>query len=152
MWTRQGSREKGGRFGAIIGRMEYLEDDIGRHIVDAAVSVHRELGPGLLETVYEVVLADELRRRGYQVERQIQVAITYCGKRFHEGFRVDLIVGDRVIVELKCVDLLTYVHRRQLLTYLRLADKRLGYLLNFRVPLMKRGIVRIVNRLPEQGR
>lgn len=132
--------------------MRCIEDHIGRHIVDSAVSVHRGLGPGLLEMVYEVILADELRAHGYHVERQVPISIDYRGKRFHEGFRADLIVDDRIIVELKCVDRLTWVHRRQLLTYLRLADKRLGYLLNFRVSLMKRGIVRLVDRLPEQGR
>ena len=126
-----------------------VENEIGRCVVDGAVQVHRELGPGLLESVYEVVLADELRRRGWQVERQVPVPIECRGIRFEEGFRADLVIGNRVIVELKCVERLNNAHKKQLLTYLRLADKRLGYLLNFGEALMKDGITRTVNRLPE---
>ena len=125
------------------------EDEIGREIVDVAVQIHRDLGSGLLETVYEVILAYELRRRGLQVARQISVPIVYAGLRFDEGFRADLIVGGKVIVELKCVVAINNAHKKQLLTYLRLADKRLGYLLNFGAAIMKDGIVRTVNRLPE---
>lgn len=123
------------------------EDEIGSHVVDVAVHIHREVGPGLLETVYEVILAHELRRRGLQVERQIPVPVTYRGLKFDEGFRVDLIVESKVIVELKCVQGLNNAHRKQLLTYLRLADKRLGYILNFGETLMRRGITRMVNCL-----
>jgi len=125
------------------------EDEIGRLVVDVAVQVHRKVGAGLLETVYEVVLAHELRRRSLQVERQVPIPLTYEGLKFDEAFRADLIVEDKVIVELKCVETLNDVHRKQLLTYLRLADKRLGYLLNFGEALMKDGITRVVNRLPE---
>jgi GxxExxY protein len=125
------------------------EDEIGREVVDVAVQIHRDLGSGLLESVYEVILAYELRRRGLQVARQISVPIVYSGLRFDEGFRADLIVGSKVIVELKCVVGLNNAHKKQLLTYLRLADKRLGYLLNFGAAIMKDGIVRTVNRLPE---
>ena len=125
------------------------EEEIGRQIVDVAVQIHRRVGVGLLETVYEVILAYELGRKGLQVERQVPVQITYEGLRFVEGFRVDLIVEDKVIVELKCVQRLDDAHRKQLLTYLRQADKKLGYLLNFGEALMKQGIVRIVNRLSE---
>ncbi len=125
------------------------EDEIGQQIVDIAVAVHRRVGVGLLETVYEVILAHELERKGLQVERQVPVPITYEGLRFVEGFRVDLVVEDKVIVELKCVQRLDDAHKKQLLTYLRQADKKLGYLLNFGEPLMKQGIIRIVNRLSE---
>jgi GxxExxY protein len=123
------------------------ENEIGRHVIDVAVQVHRNVGPGLLETVYEVILAYELRRRGLTVERQIAMPVTYAGLTFDEGFRVDLIVEHKVIVELKCVEALNNVHKKQLLTYLRLADKKLGYLLNFGAALMKDGIVRTANRL-----
>lgn len=125
------------------------EDEVGRLIVDVAVQIHQEVGPGLLETVYEVILAYELRRRGLGVERQIPIPVTYEGLKFDEGFRVDLIVENKVIIELKCVARLNNAHRKQLLTYLRLADKKLGYLLNFGEFLMKNGIARIANRLPE---
>lgn len=124
-----------------------IENEIGTQVVDAALKVHRNLGSGLLETVYEVIMAYELRRRGLQVDRQFPVAMTYDGVRFDEGFRVDLLVENKVIVELKCVEQLHNAHRKQLLTYLRLADKRLGYLLNFGAVLMKDGIVRTANRL-----
>ena len=125
------------------------EDEIGRLIVDVAVRIHREVGPGLMETVYEVILAHELRRSGLRVERQVPVSITYEGLRFDEGFRADLIVENKVIVELKCAERLSNAHKKQLLTYLRLTDKRLGYLLNFSEALMKHGITRTVNRLHE---
>jgi GxxExxY protein len=126
-----------------------IEDEIGRLIVDAAVRIHREVGPGLLETVYEVILAHELRRSGLQVERQVPIPVTYEGLRFDEGFRADLIIGKKVIVELKCAERLSNAHKKQLLTYLRLTDKRLGFLLNFSEALMKHGITRTVNRLHE---
>ena len=124
-------------------------DEIGKAIVDVAVKVHRQLGPGLLEAVYEVVLAHELRRNGLHVERQVPAPVMFEGLRFDEGFRMDLIVEDKVIIELKCVERLSNVHKKQLLTYLRLADKRLGYLLNFNEALMKHGITRMVNHLHE---
>ena len=125
------------------------EDEVGRLIVDAAVQIHQKMGPGLLETVYEVILAHELRRRGLRVERQVPIPITYEELRFIEGFRIDLVVEDKVIVELKCVERLSHAHKKQLLTYLRLTDKRLGYLLNFHEALMKHGITRIANHLQE---
>ena len=125
------------------------EDEIGRLVVDVAVNLHREMGPGLLETVYEVVLAYELRRCGLRVERQLPLPTRYKGLGFDEGFRIDLVVEDKVILELKCVERLNNAHKKQVLTYLRLADKRLGYLLNFGEAVMKHGITRIVNRLDE---
>jgi GxxExxY protein len=124
-----------------------IENEIGRHVVDVAFKAHKNVGSGLLETVYEVILAFELRRRGLRVERQISIPVTYEGIKFDEGFRVDLIVEGKVIVELKSVERLTNAHRKQLLTYLRLADKRLGYLLNFGAALMRDGLVRVANRL-----
>ena len=125
------------------------ENKIGREVVDAAIVVHRELGPGLLETVYEVVLMDELRKRGLKAERQVPVAIKCRGIRFDEGFRADIIVEEKVILELKSVERITNAHKKQLLTYLKLTGMRLGYLLNFGEAIMKHGITRTVNGLPE---
>jgi GxxExxY protein len=125
------------------------ENAIAREIVDAAFKVHTTLGPGLLESVYEVVLAKELERRGLNVERQRPVPVRYDDLLFDEGFRADLIVEDKVIIELKSVASLVDVHKKQLLTYLRLADKRLGLLINFGGSRIKDGITRIVNGLPE---
>jgi GxxExxY protein len=125
------------------------ENEISRHIVDAAIAIHRELGPGLLESVYEAVLAHELQQRGLAVQRQVIVPFFYGGIRFDEGFRADLIVGGLVIVELKSVSEITAAHRKQIQTYLRLANLRPGLLLNFGAALMKDGIVRAVNGLPD---
>ena len=125
------------------------ENCIGREVVDAAIVVHRELGPGLLETVYEIVLLDELRKRGLSAERQVPIPIVCRGVRFDEGFRADIIVEDRVIIELKSVERITNAHKKQLLTYLKLTGMNLGYLLNFGAALMKSGITRTVNDLPE---
>lgn len=124
------------------------EDEIGTHVVDAALRIHWELGPGLLETVYEAVLAHELRHRGLQVERQVPIPLDYHGVNLQEAFRADLVVEGKVIVELKCVETLNNAHKKQLLTYLKLSDKRLGYLLNFGEALMKNGITRTAHRLP----
>ena len=120
---------------------------VGKEVVDAAVTVHRELGPGLLESVYEVVMEDVLAGRGLVVERQVPIPIVHRGRQFTEGFRADLLVESEVIVELKSVEETSRVHFKQTLTYLRLADKRLGYLINFGAILMKKGITRIVNGL-----
>lgn len=125
------------------------ENDIGRELVDAAIAVHRELGPGLLETVYEVVLLDELRKRGFCAERQVRVPIECRGVCFDEGFRADIIIENKVIVELKSVERVTNAHKKQVLTYLKLTGMKLGYLLNFGEALMKGGITRTVNGLPE---
>jgi GxxExxY protein len=123
------------------------ENEIARDIVDSAYQIHKKLGPGLLESVYETVLAYKLEERGLKVERQIPVPIAYEGISFNEGFRADLIVADKVIVELKSVEKIAPVHKKQLLTYLRLADKRLGLLVNFGSELIRDGISRVVNRL-----
>lgn len=120
-------------------------------IVDAAFHVHKSLGPGLLESVYEVVLAHEIRRRGLYVERQHPVPIEYDDIKLQIGFRADLLVEDRIIVEIKSVEGIAPVHKMQLLTYLRLADKRLGLLINFNVALIKYGIHRVVNGLDDHA-
>jgi GxxExxY protein len=125
------------------------ENELARDIVDAAFHIHQDIGPGLLESVYEVILAHELEKRALRVVRQQPVPITYDGIRFDEGFRADLIVGEKVIVELKSVEQLAPVHKKQLLTYLRLSDKRLGLLVNFGAAVIKDGIHRVVNDRPE---
>ena len=121
------------------------ENDIGTIVVNCALELHRNLGPGLLETVYEVTLARALERRGLAVQRQVAVPIEYQGETFSEGFRTDLIVGDLVIVELKSIERVTPAHKKQLLTYLRLTGLKLGYLLNFGEALMRDGITRTIN-------
>ena len=123
------------------------ENEIAKIIVDAAFQIHKRLGPGLLESVYEVVLAHELKKRGLRVKRQVPVAIVYDDIKFDEGFRADLIIEDKVIVELKSVKNIVPVHKKQLLTYLRLSDKRLGLLINFGSELIRDGISRVVNGL-----
>ncbi|MDF1592836.1 MAG: GxxExxY protein [Desulfobacterales bacterium] len=125
------------------------ENDIGTIVIECAIAVHRELGPGLLETVYEVALAHELRERGLEVERQVPVPIQYKDIKFDEGFRADIIVHGKVILELKSVERATAAHKKQVQTYLRLTGCKLGYLLNFGEALMKAGITRCVNGLEE---
>ncbi len=126
------------------------ENDIGTIVVQSAIAVHRTLGPGLLESVYEVVLAHELQQRGLQVQRQVPIPIRYGSIRFDEGFRADLIVENMVVVELKTVELVSANQKKQLQTYLRLTGCALGYLLNFSEALMKDGIIRVVYRLNEE--
>jgi len=123
------------------------ENDLAREIVDAAFKVHTALGPGLLESVYEAVLAQELRKRGLPVERQAPIPVVYEEVRLEEGFRADLVVGGKVMVELKSVEKVAPVHKKQLLTYLRLANMKLGLLINFGEALIKDGITRVVNGL-----
>ena len=123
------------------------ENEIAKIIVDTAFHIHKSLGPGLLESVYDTVLAYELKKRGLKVKRQVPVAIVYDAIKFDEGFRADLIVEEKVIVELKSVENIVPVHKKQLLTYLRLADKRLGLLINFGSLLIRDGISRVVNSL-----
>ena len=125
------------------------ENEIATVIVDAALRVHRALGPGLLESVYEAALAFELRDRGLQVQRQVPIPVRYRHVIFDEGFRADLVVEAKVIVELKSVERIAPVHPKQLLTHLRLADLRLGLRINFNVELLKAGIKRVVNDLQE---
>jgi GxxExxY protein len=125
------------------------ENEIATQVVDSAYRVHTTLGPGLFEIVYEVALAHELKKRGLQVLRQQPIPIQYDSIHFDEGFRADVIVENKVIVELKSIEKISPVHKKQLLTYLRLTDMRLGLLINFGEELIKDGISRVVNRLPE---
>ena len=126
------------------------ENEIAALVVDAAYRLHTALGPGIFEIVYEVSLAHELRKRGFPVERQMPVPITWDGIRFDAGFRADLIIDNCVIVEVKSIAALDAVHSKQVLTYLRLMDKRLGLLINFGEHLIKHGIKRIANGMPEE--
>jgi len=125
------------------------DNEIAKEVVDAAFQIHKRLGPGLLESVYEVILTHELKKRGLRVARQVAIPITYDGIQFEEGFRADMIVEDKVIVELKCAESVSAAHKKQLLTYLRLTDKRLGILINFAEELIRDGITRVVNNLKE---
>ncbi len=125
------------------------ENAIATEIVDAAFRIHMTLGPGLLESVYDTVLAYELGRRGLRTVRQLAIPVVYENVRIDAGFRADLVVEEKVIVEIKSVEVLLPVHKKQLLTYLRLADMRLGLPINFHVALIEDGITRIVNRLEE---
>ncbi len=123
------------------------ENEIGKIIVDRAIQLHRVTGPGLLESVYEVLLAYELESAGLEIIRQVPIPIKYNNINFEEGFRADIIVENTVIIELKSVEAVSNIHKKQLLTYLKLADLKLGYLLNFGEELMVRGITRIANKL-----
>jgi GxxExxY protein len=123
------------------------ENAVARQIVDAAYRVHTVLGPGLLESVYEAALAYELEKRGLRVIRQQAIPVVYEEVRIHTGFHSDVVVEDEVIVEIKALEIIAPVHKKQLLTYLKMADKRLGLLINFNVALIKDGITRIVNGL-----
>jgi GxxExxY protein len=123
------------------------ENEIATAVVDAAFKIHTTLGPGLLESVYEAVLDFELQRRGLQVARQIGLPVNYEGVKLELGFRIDLIINNKLIIEVKSVESLAPVHKKQLLTYLRLTDLRLGLLINFNVERIKDGIQRVVNGL-----
>lgn len=125
------------------------ENEIATIVVDACFQIHKGLGPGLLESVYEAVLSRDLELRGLRVRRQVLVPITWHGVTFTEAFRADLIVEDKLIVELKSVERLAPVHGKQLLTYLRLTNMRLGLLANFGAARMKEGLQRVVNGLPD---
>lgn len=121
------------------------ENQIGTIVVAEAIELHQALGPGLLETVYEVLLARRLVKRGLSVQRQVPIPIEYEGERFDEGFRADLIVHGLVLIELKSVETIHNAHKKQVLTYLRLIGMKLGYLLNFGESLMRDGITRTIN-------
>jgi GxxExxY protein len=134
----------------VPGRRELpREREVGTAVVEAALVAHRELGPGLLETVYTRVLAHELTSRGWRVEVGRPIPVHYKDLRIEEGFRADLLVGGCVLVELKSVECLARVHHKQVLTYLRLSGCRLGYLINFGAAYLKEGLVRVVNGLPD---
>ncbi len=123
------------------------KNEIAKEVVDAAYQIHTRLGPGLLESVYEAVLAYELEKRGLRVEPQKAIPVVYESVKLEVGFRADLIVEDKVIVELKSLEAIAPTHKKQLLTHIRLADKKLGLLINFGSELIKNGITRIVNNL-----
>jgi GxxExxY protein len=126
------------------------ENDVGTRVLEVAIAIHRALGPGLLETVYEVILARELADAGLRVERQVAVPIIYKDVRFDEGFRADLIIEEKVLLELKSVERVLPAHKKQVQTYLRLTGLKLGYLLNFGEAVLKSGITRCVNGLAEE--
>ncbi|MEI8245083.1 MAG: GxxExxY protein [Lentisphaerota bacterium] len=123
------------------------ENEIGTIILDAAVYIHKQIGPGLLESVYEAIMAKEIEKRKLKVQRQVPVPLEFDGMKFEEGFRADLIVEGKVIVELKSVESINPAHKKQIQTYLRLTGYKLGYLLNFGEAYMKDGITRAVNGL-----
>lgn len=120
-------------------------EEIGQAIVHAAYKVHKELGPGLLEKIYEACLAYELRKAGFEVMRQVDLPIVYDGLVFDEGLRIDMLVEDLVIIENKAVDTVNPVWQAQIISHLRLTKRELGYLINFNVPLIKDGIKRFIN-------
>ena len=123
------------------------ENSIATLVVDAAFKIHKSLGPGLLESVYQATLSYELEKRGLSVRQQVGLPVYYEALKLEIGYRVDLIVSDKVIIEIKSVEALALVHRMQLLTYLRLANLRLGLLINFNVERIREGIHRVVNGL-----
>lgn len=126
------------------------ENQISKVVVDRSITIHRSLGPGLFESVYQRVLAYELRKAGLHVDSEAPVPLEWDGHTLDESFRADLIVEKKVLLELKSLETLHAVHKKQVLTYLRLLDLRLGLLLNFGAEVMKNGIHRIANRMPDQ--
>ncbi|GAB2474461.1 MAG: GxxExxY protein [Cytophagales bacterium] len=122
-----------------------FEEEIGSAVVHAAFTIHSQLGPGLLERIYEVCMEHELKKAGFEVKRQVNIPISYDGIWFDEGLRLDLLVEDRVIIELKAVEIVNPVWEAQIISHLKLSKLSLGYLINFNVPLIKKGIRRFVN-------
>lgn len=120
-------------------------EELARHAIDCGLHIHKELGPGLLESVYEAILAERLSRSGFEVDRQRLLPIEFEGLKFQEGFRVDLLVGGKLIIEVKSVERLAPVHAKQLLTYIRLAKQPVGLLMNFGGDTFREGLRRIVN-------
>jgi len=127
------------------------ENEIAKVVVDSSYHLHKRLGPGVFESVYEVILAHELKKLRLDVKRQVPIPIVWDGLIFDEGFRVDMIVNDLLVIELKSVEKLAPVHSKQLLTYLRLTERRLGLLINFGEELIRDGIKRIANGLPNDS-
>jgi GxxExxY protein len=123
------------------------ENAIGRRVLGCALTVHKALGPGLLEGAYEACLAHEFGKAGLDYQRQLTLPLVYDGQQIETGYRLDLLVSNLVVIEVKALETLLQVHRAQLLSYLRLGGYRLGYLLNFNCPTMRQGIVRLVNGL-----
>jgi GxxExxY protein len=126
----------------------YTENEIATVVVDAAIKIHKALGPGLLESVYEAVLAYELESRGLKIARQAPLAVIYESVKLDQGFRIDIVVEGLVVLEIKSVEVIAPVHKKQVLTYLRLANLRLGLLLNFGEAYMRDGITRVANGMP----
>ena len=122
-----------------------VHEELTERIIGAAIAVHRELGPGLLESVYEQCMAEEMASRGIEFVRELKLPVTYRGRLLDAYYRMDFLVEDTVIVELKSVERIESIHRAQLLSYLRLADKPIGLLLNFNVAILKRGIIRLIH-------
>lgn len=120
-------------------------NELTEKIIGCAIKVHKALGPGLLESTYETCLIHELKKSGLKVESQLQLPVFYDGLKLDAGYKIDLLVEDKIIIELKSVESLLPIHEAQLLTYLKLADKKLGLLINFNVNLLKNGIKRIAN-------
>ncbi|HCE56588.1 MAG TPA: GxxExxY protein [Prolixibacteraceae bacterium] len=120
-------------------------NQLSGEILDAAITVHKEMGPGLLESVYELCLFKELQLRNIFVENQVAVPLYYKGENLNKDFRIDILVEKEIIVELKTVDYILPVHEAQIISYLKLTDKKLGFLINFNVPLLKEGFKRFVN-------
>ncbi|MEA2097000.1 MAG: GxxExxY protein [Candidatus Cloacimonadota bacterium] len=123
------------------------ENEIATKIIGVCINIHKNLGPGLLESVYEDVVAYDLKEIGFDIKKQLPISLIYKKIKFEAGFRLDLLVNDKVIIELKSVSKLLPVHYAQTLTYLKLSDKKLGLLINFNVKFLKNGIHRIVNNL-----
>ena len=123
------------------------EDEISKVVIGCAITVHKELGPGLLESTYEACLEYELKERGLEVQRQLLLPVNYKGKLIDAGYRIDLLVNERVIVELKAVEEMTKVHEAQLITYLKLSGVKLGLLINFNEAYLRNGIKRLVNNI-----
>ena len=121
-------------------------NNLSKEILDASIVVHREMGPGLLESVYEVCLIEELRLRNINAVSQIELPLIYKNKKLNKNFRIDILVESEIIIELKTVDKILPVHEAQIISYLKLADKRLGFLINFNVSLLKQGFNRFVNK------
>ena len=121
------------------------ENEIGTLIIETSINIHKELGPGLLESVYETILYHGLREKGLKVRKQVSIPIRFNNIEFEEGFRADLIVENKVIIELKSVERIINVHKKQLLTYLKLSNLKLGYLINFNESLLINGVTRIIS-------
>lgn len=125
--------------------MNHRGTEVTERIIGAAIEVHRHLGPGLLESIYEAALAYELAQLGVALERQKLIPVTYKGLSFDDGLRLDLLVAGEVIVELKCVESILPIHEAQLLSYLKLSGRKVGLIINFKVPVLKQGIKRLCN-------
>ena len=127
----------------------HTENSVAKIIVDVAYQIHKKLGPGLLESAYQTIMVDELRKRGLNVKSEVLMPVIYDDVVIENGYRADIIVEDLVIIELKSLEKIAYVHKKQLLTYLKLSNYKLGLLINFGAPLIKLGIKRVVNGLDE---